>query len=44
MAGPQIVLEGLTRRYGRLTAVDDVDLAVGRGEIFVVDGGLTQIW
>jgi len=34
MAGPQIVLEALTRRYGRQTAVDAVDLAVAPGEIY----------
>ncbi len=31
---PVIETEGLTRRFGRLVAVDGVDLAVGRGEVF----------
>ena len=31
---PPIVTEGLTKRYGDLTAVDSLDLEVERGEIF----------
>ena len=29
---------GLTRRYGRRTALDDVDLTIGRGEVFGLIG------
>ncbi|HYM32208.1 MAG TPA: ribosome-associated ATPase/putative transporter RbbA [Candidatus Cybelea sp.] len=32
--GPAIVARGLTRRFGEFTAVDRVDLAIRRGEIF----------
>ena len=31
---PVIECQGLTKRYGSLLAVDHVDLAVGRGEVF----------
>ena len=31
---PMIRFEGLTKRYGRFTAVEPTDLEVGRGEIF----------
>jgi len=31
---PAVLLEGVTRRYGELTAVDDLSLEVGVGEIF----------
>jgi ABC-2 type transport system ATP-binding protein len=31
---PVIVIEGLTKRYGRETVVDSLDLTVGEGEIF----------
>jgi len=31
---PAVLAEGLTRRYGSRTAVDDVALRVGRGEIY----------
>ncbi len=34
MSAPAIRTRGLTRRFGKLTAVDDVDLEVGRGSIF----------
>jgi ABC-2 type transport system ATP-binding protein len=30
----EVVVHGLTKRYGDFTAVDDVSFAVGRGEIF----------
>jgi ABC-2 type transport system ATP-binding protein len=33
-ASPAIVIEGLTKKFGNFTAVDDVDLQVERGEIF----------
>jgi len=32
--GEMLRLEGATKRYGRFTAVDAIDLVVGRGEIF----------
>ncbi len=34
MDGPMIECAGLTRRFGKFTAVDDVTFSVGRGEIF----------
>ena len=34
MDQPMIVFEGLTKRYGRFTAVEPTDLEVRRGEIF----------
>jgi branched-chain amino acid transport system ATP-binding protein len=37
-ADPVLATEGLTRRFGELVAVDDVDLAVGRGEFRSVIG------
>jgi ABC-2 type transport system ATP-binding protein len=33
-AEPAVVVEGLVKRYGTVTAVDDISFAVGRGEIF----------
>ena len=33
-----LALEGVTRRFGDFVAVDDVDLAVGRGELFSLLG------
>jgi putative spermidine/putrescine transport system ATP-binding protein len=35
---PDIVLRGLTKRYGDVTAVDDVDLTVAQGEFFTFLG------
>jgi len=35
---PAIVLEGVTKRFGDFVAVDDVDLAIGRGEFFSLLG------
>ena len=32
-------LRGLTRRFGEVTAVDGVDLDIGRGELFSILGG-----
>jgi ABC-2 type transport system ATP-binding protein len=33
-SSPVIVASGLSKRYGRFTAVDDLNLIVGKGEIF----------
>lgn len=33
-----IVTKGLTKRYGALTAVDDLELEIGRGELFALLG------
>jgi putative spermidine/putrescine transport system ATP-binding protein len=35
---PDVRLAGVTRRYGEVVAVDDVDLEVGRGEFFTMLG------
>jgi putative spermidine/putrescine transport system ATP-binding protein len=35
---PDVRLAGVTRRYGDVVAVDDVDLEVGRGEFFTMLG------
>jgi nodulation ABC transporter nodI len=35
---PVIEISGLTRRYGKLTALDNVNLTVGRGEMFGLIG------
>jgi len=32
-------IEGLTKRFGAVTAVDEVDLEIGRGELFALLGG-----
>jgi putative spermidine/putrescine transport system ATP-binding protein len=37
-AVPDIRLEGLTKRYGGVVAVDSVDLAIGHGEFFTMLG------
>lgn len=34
MSGPIIELSGLTKRYGTLTAVDDLSLTIRKGEVF----------
>jgi ABC-2 type transport system ATP-binding protein len=34
MSAPVVYAEGLTKRFGAVTAVDDLDLAVERGEVF----------
>ena len=35
MSGEALVrLAGLTKRYGRITALDDVSLTIGPGEVF----------
>ncbi len=35
---PAVVLRGLTRRFGGVTAVDGLDLTIGRGEVVAVLG------
>jgi ABC-2 type transport system ATP-binding protein len=35
---PVIVVDGLTKRYGKLTVVNDISFTVGRGEIFGILG------
>ena len=37
-AAAPIEARGLIKRYGPITAVDDVDLTVQRGELFVIMG------
>ncbi|MFI4868632.1 MAG: ABC transporter ATP-binding protein [Steroidobacterales bacterium] len=37
-ATPQIVIQGVTKSYGGVTAVDSVDLAIYKGEIFTLVG------
>jgi putrescine transport system ATP-binding protein len=39
VSDPLVRLEGLTRRFGSVTAVDGVDLEVARGELFALLGG-----
>ena len=40
MAGDSIVrIEGLTKRYGDIAAVDGIDLEIERGELFALLGG-----
>jgi ABC-type transporter Mla maintaining outer membrane lipid asymmetry ATPase subunit MlaF len=39
---PMIEARGLTRRYGEWLAVDHVDFAVARGEVFGFLGTLLQ--
>ncbi len=36
---PVIRLEGITKRFGNVSAVEEVDLSIRRGEIFVILGG-----
>ena len=38
-AGPIIRIEGLTKRFGPIVAVDRVDLEIARGELFALLGG-----
>jgi len=35
---PQIIIEGVSKRYGEVTAVDDVSLAIHKGEMFALVG------
>ncbi len=39
MSAPIIRIEGLTKRFGAVTAVDRIDLEVARGELFALLGG-----
>ncbi|MEL0013128.1 MAG: ABC transporter ATP-binding protein, partial [Alphaproteobacteria bacterium] len=39
VSGDILDLQGLTRRFGNVTAVDSVDLTVRRGELFSLLGG-----
>ena len=39
MTGPMIKISGLTRRFGDVTAVDNVDLEINPGELFSILGG-----
>jgi ABC-type Fe3+/spermidine/putrescine transport system ATPase subunit len=36
---PIVQIEGLTKRYGAVQAVDGVDLTIERGELFALLGG-----
>ena len=36
---PIVRIEGLTRRFGTVVAVDGIDLEVARGELFALLGG-----
>jgi putrescine transport system ATP-binding protein len=38
-ASPQIVIDGVTKSYGNVTAVDAVSLRIYRGEMFALVGG-----
>ena len=38
-SGPIVRIEGLTRRFGPIVAVDRVDLEIARGELFALLGG-----
>ena len=38
-AGPIVRIEGLTKRFGPIVAVDRVDLEIARGELFALLGG-----
>ncbi|OFX02408.1 MAG: hypothetical protein A3D94_06430 [Alphaproteobacteria bacterium RIFCSPHIGHO2_12_FULL_66_14] len=39
MSGPIVRIEGLSKRFGAVTAVDNVDLDVAPGELFALLGG-----
>ena len=39
MSAPIVRIEGLTKRFGAVTAVDNVDLDVAHGELFALLGG-----
>jgi len=39
MTGPIVKISGLTRRFGDVTAVDNVDLEINPGELFSILGG-----
>jgi putrescine transport system ATP-binding protein len=36
---PHIRIEGVSKRFGEVTAVRDIDLTIGRGELFALLGG-----
>ena len=38
-AGPIVSIEGASRRFGAVVAVDHIDLEVKRGELFALLGG-----
>ena len=38
MMEPSIILNGITKRYGDVTALNDVSLEVGKGELFGLIG------
>ena len=38
-AAPIVEIKGVTKRFGEVTAVKDVDLAVYAGELFAILGG-----
>ncbi len=38
-SGPIVRIEGLTKRFGPIVAVDRVDLEIARGELFALLGG-----
>ena len=44
MAEPIIKTAGLTRRFGDLTAVSDLNIEVGRGEIFGLRSDAFRDW
>jgi ABC-type Fe3+/spermidine/putrescine transport system ATPase subunit len=39
VSGPIVKVEGITKRFGAVTAVDGVDLEIARGELFALLGG-----
>ncbi|TAJ42136.1 MAG: ABC transporter ATP-binding protein [Reyranella sp.] len=39
VSGPIVKIEGLTKRFGAVAAVDRVDLEIARGELFALLGG-----
>ena len=39
MSDPIVRVEGASKRFGSVTAVDDVHLEIARGELFALLGG-----
>ena len=39
MSEPIVKIEGATKRFGAVVAVDNVDLEIARGELFALLGG-----
>jgi putrescine transport system ATP-binding protein len=39
VSGPIVTIEGVSRRFGAVTAVEDVSLEIARGELFALLGG-----